>query len=399
MQPLESALVHAKNGAREDADGDFVSALASYRRALLLLDGILGRSDMERLGAGDAGSSSSEAVGGDRETRLRVIGLRSRYVVRCEELLAALPANARAVYSGQSYLHPLAPPEVDVDAAVPLSCLPGDARVLMRAESMYAAVFSAAIGAADDDAPTPDARCAAPTTLPAAAADAALPARLANTAARMRILANKLSSSSMGGFVTPRVAIPVEALQQPTGGRFVAIDQKIVALDSLYSSLAPLPTASAQTISDHATTAKDAIDYVLTTPNIQLMKKLAGEIVNPFEAQTEKVGMAKMIKNMFVTAGTGGAVVQTIPKGDKVADPTFYFDVAAKFLNTAAPMLDSWVVVLQQPQQQRQEEDVMMEIEEVVKFMDGVVVAFVTRDLERVLERFLRKVTAAALVS
>ncbi|KAJ3030373.1 UNVERIFIED_CONTAM: hypothetical protein HDU68_009298 [Siphonaria sp. JEL0065] len=413
---LDTALQHARNAQRFDGSGETLLALNSYRRSLLLLDLVLGASDMASVHGhrDDAGRDPLE-----RDARTRLVGLRSRYVVRVEELLATLPANARAVYSGQSFVHP---PQLESPGSVAgsLSLVP-EHTYIEAADSQYAAMFAAVL--ADDSRVPPDARIAPPEALISNNSNNNSNSNntLASIAQRLRIAARALDKR--GAFVSPRLAVPLYVLllipliplkpfllfyfcrqvanNSPPGLRLVAIEQKMATLEQLYALFSDFGSSpvSPQSLPDLVARTKETVDQILTSPTLALSKKLAGEISNPFDEKQGAGGVTKMFKNMFVAAGTGGAVVQTIPRGDKVADLASYIEVVLRCTNAISPALDSWNAVLTQNPRLTSNDGLMQDIEFIAKFFDGVVLAFVVRDLERLIERFLRKVTAAAIAS
>ncbi|KAJ3088638.1 hypothetical protein HK100_007985, partial [Physocladia obscura] len=78
-QGYENSLINGTSTASggPGAAGDAVHALAAYRRCLVLLDGVVGTSDMNLVTGGGGGAQTL-----DLETRTRLLGLRSRYIGR-----------------------------------------------------------------------------------------------------------------------------------------------------------------------------------------------------------------------------------------------------------------------------------------------------------------------------
>ncbi|ORY43121.1 hypothetical protein BCR33DRAFT_717854 [Rhizoclosmatium globosum] len=374
---LEKALQQAQEAVRFDEKGEYINALNSYRRSLLILDRVLGNVDMATA-APDAAPEVTEPL--DRDSRLQVIKLRSRYVSRVEEVLATVPASVAAVYSGQSFEYPVVGDVYsgsERDAALKLvgSSFGG-------AETLYLDVVAAATDLNKETA-LPDARIPMVAAIPSTS-------RHENIAARLRTAAAALCRR--GAFVSPRLAVPHEAAAAaPPGAKLVAIELKMNAL----TAMAQCPSQSTQqSLQQDIAITRDTVDAVLQQP---LLKKLAGEIPNPFEEsmqQQQQQQSKSIFKTMFAAAATA---VQTIPKGEKVNDLGPYTDAVGRTFSLLASLLDSWGAILAQNQRLASNQALMADMEHILKFVEGVLLAFVVRDLERLIERFLRKVTAAAI--
>ncbi|KAJ3212955.1 hypothetical protein HDU82_003438 [Entophlyctis luteolus] len=391
-QSLASALTHARVAAELDATGEHIRALAAYRRCLLLIDATIGSSDMDTIQNKSRGARSL-----DDSTRTSVIDLRSRYVCRVDEILAGLPTSATAsslaVYSGAGFVHPA---EIDTEAPVP----PAKATLNRNdpnTDTLYSGIFERTIFSFDDtpslerQAPMPS--LWAPKVPPSVTWSTTAPSALQALAARMRIICATITD---GAFVSPRLAIPRQVWNQPPGVRLVALDQKLAALDTILQVVRDRQSSSLPFHGEVAS-VKNAVESVLNNNSLQLLKKLNGEIPTPFadsNANNAKpsTDMMKMMKNALTAAATGGAVAVTVPKGDKVGHLGSYSDLISRLFKALDAMFESWASQVST----NSDSNISASVEFVVRFFDNVVLAFVTRDIERLTENYIRMISAAA---
>ncbi|KAJ3233068.1 hypothetical protein HDU81_002528 [Chytriomyces hyalinus] len=395
MEDVTTALSHARQAVSLDNSGQTLQALRAYGRSVRGLDTVLFESDsaiMDDEAGADAEDRLSEAE------RKKLIGLRSAYVKRVEAL-AGGSAQAWACYSGT----------LNVTSKSSLSQQTQTA-TLPPSQALFNAVFINTIDIPDT---LPDTRFAMAPLLPPATSNVQ-PASLAcahsihSLASRMRVIAQSIST---GAFISPRLLVVNQVWVQPPGIRLVAVDQKSNVLDSIASMLREMPSNTP--LNSRVAQAKEGIDNILMNPQIMLLKRLAGEISNSFETQFMPTGLVSSNAGAGGASNAGGAaggkgwlpsfkglnpLSTSAPKGDKVGDLSVYVDMIASSFKTISSGLDTWTATLSgNPQEFSRSEALLKDLQYVMKFLETVVLAFVVRDVERLMERYIRMVSAAAL--
>ncbi|KAI8613732.1 hypothetical protein BC830DRAFT_451702 [Chytriomyces sp. MP71] len=399
---IAQALKHAQDAVRSDGEGQLGHALVGYRRSLLLLDRVLSESDSAHIGDDlEAVGSGADADTLARDARGRLISLRAKYVARVDEILASTPANVQALYLGNGFIHPdpdLAPfnpsrPSQDTSALTTI--LPPHPNLF---STIYAKITDSVPG------PSPDSLLPQPPVYPPQPAPteplpAALSLKIKNVTTRMRVLA---STTTTGAFITPRLVVPRQVWVQPPGMRLVAIEAKFQALEMLYMALQGATAVTPATLSGSVAQLRETVDAVIAHPQLQLLKKLQGEISAPFDVVgsggpgTGGLGGGGWLSKVFNPITS--AVSSGVPKGDKVADLSAYVELLARAFPAISAVLDSWGFVLASNKSTVSDNALLQEIELVVKFMDAVVLAFVMRDLERLMDRYIKQLFNACFL-
>ncbi|KAJ3402043.1 hypothetical protein CcCBS67573_g04536 [Chytriomyces confervae] len=394
MEDVTAALSHARQAVSLDNSGQTLQALRAYGRSVRGLDAVLFESDsaiMDDETGADAEDRLSEAE------RTKLIALRSAYVKRVEAL-AGGSAQAFACYSGALTVNSTSSQSQQTQTAT-----------LPPSQALFNAVFINTIDVPDT---RPDARFTMAPHLPPTSnvqpASLACAHGIHSLASRMRVIAQTIST---GAFVSPRLIVVNQVWVQPPGIRLVAVDQKSNVLDSIAAMLRDMPSNTP--LNSRIAQAKEGIDTILMNPQIMLLKRLAGEISNSFETQFMPTGLVSS------NTGAGGAniagsaaggkgwlpsfkglnpLASSAPKGDKVGDLSIYVDLIASSFKTISSGLDTWTATLSgNPQEFSRSDSLLKDLQYVVKFLETVVLAFVVRDVERLMERYIRMVSAAAL--
>ncbi|KAI8839519.1 hypothetical protein BJ741DRAFT_599560 [Chytriomyces cf. hyalinus JEL632] len=394
MEDVTAALSHARQAVSLDNSGQTLQALRAYGRSVRGLDAVLFESDSAIMDD-EAGADVEDRLSETERTKL--IALRSAYVKRVEAL-AGGSAQAFACYSGALTVNATSSQSQQTQTAT-----------LPPSQALFNAVFINTIDVPDT---RPDARFTMAPLLPPTSnvqpASLACAHGIHSLASRMRVIAQTIST---GAFVSPRLLVVNQVWAQPPGIRLVAVDQKSNVLDSIAAMLRDM--SSNTPLNSRIAQAKEGIDTILMNPQIMLLKRLAGEISNSFETQFMPTGLVSSntgaggANNAGSAAGGKGwlpsfkglnPLASSAPKGDKVGDLSTYVDLIASSFKTICSGLDTWTATLSgNPQEFNRSESLLKDLQYVVKFLETVVLAFVVRDVERLMERYIRMVSAAAL--
>ncbi|KAJ3415264.1 hypothetical protein HDV05_005274 [Chytridiales sp. JEL 0842] len=370
------ALKKAESATTFDSNNSYSEALDAYREAITSMENVLAKTDEEWLNDNFESEGGVKVLG--ELDRRRIIELRNTYVQRVDALLANLPTDIGAVYNGKGFgsLSSLADQQDFYALSEPGA--ENDISLQASYDEFFEAVSMddpALLGPIEDPPSDPN----------------------RNSFWLMRLLARTMRS---GGMLTPRLHVPRHLWYQ-SGAKFVAIEAKFAACENIFIALNGIKDLDCR---DHSAvkSALDEFETLLDNVRSSLSKKLRF-------LENERKGSESNASgdNSSSTKDSGGfkawsskltRSLSTLGKGkaEKVADLSTYIELLAR-LFTTVQILESWMTYYEENQSQASSY-CLDKLRRISGFFGTVVCAFVMRDFEILLERYLKKMGQVAML-
>ncbi|KAI9093793.1 hypothetical protein DFS34DRAFT_596028 [Phlyctochytrium arcticum] len=404
LQPLlAQALARAELAVRLDAESKYVEALQAYCDTILIFEIALEKADeaqlsvqlRSRIGRASQSSLAHQSNVLLKEDRKRLIELRNTYVQRVGVLLSTLPAEYTAWYNSRATTRSAAPLDRSRSASISYS------RNKRLSHSSH----------------TPSTPIEPPVDDPTMAETAEPPP--SNPDLRVFWLMRLLSKSmTSGGYVTNGLFVPRQVWSQP-GARFVAFESKMAACNDVMRELDALELVSGNE-TDKLGRQLEQVLRVMDQAKKNLAKKLrfiqdrfsdskwkgsstlfpdstntslSTASSNTSLTQTFNTDPARMSNptpSRF--ASWGNKISKSVEKltKDRSPDSAVYTETILRFF-TAALRLEKVCLYYEGLPPVRGVPLVSARLQLCSKLLTGVFCLFIIKDLEALLERFLRK--------
>lgn len=438
------ALKKANEAITMDGSSRYAEALDAYREAILALENVLAHSDdawQDDDGIDHASGSTIPGVISSTSiselSRRKIIELRNQYVQRVDLLIGNLPPNISAIYSGKGF-GVAAPKEMDS-----MTMNPPD-HISTEPFEAYDAFFE--VVASDDPnqlgPPEPEPEPVSYFLTP--------PITQASNPRRpfwmMRLLCQTMTS---GGMLTPRLHVPRHVWFQ-SGARFVSIESKFSACEQLYVGLKDCRLAvfgqnvapglykkdegKPQYPLDPGSVYRSLTTFetVMEVVKVDICKKLryldlsaggsapggsssssggtigrsgsSGSLSSGGtlgrtpgfgeEGDQQEKSVGGMFKKLLLL--TKGISAFSSQKTERVADLSAYVALLVRMFSLCQ-MLDDWILYFENNQHSLKAR-ILESLERISQFFDSAILLFVMKDLNILLERYLRKMAQITLL-
>ncbi|KAJ3213375.1 hypothetical protein HDU67_002957 [Dinochytrium kinnereticum] len=378
------ALQKAREAVHFDGEHCYAEALDAYRECIVAMENVLAKADETWLLEPQAQQGAAVLA---EEDRKKMVELRTSYIQRVDLLLVNLPTHIVAVYNGSGFGARAF--NTGLYTAISAELAEDDSSLLASYEQFFDAIIvddPGALGPPEQPPKDGDRR----------------------SFWMMRLLGGSMKA---GGFLTNELYVPRHVWYQ-SGAKFVAIETKFNACESIHMSLKRFIDVDVGQINVVGQLLEE-FESLLDGIRQNLVKKLryldpersgkAGDA--SIAGDSMSVATSQTAGTKFLTWGSKisrGLSTLGSRKAEKVADISVYIELLSRiFTNTQ--FLEGWMDHFERAIDSGyqggggfQESQILERLRRISAFFLNVICAFVIKDFEILLDRYLKKMGQVA---